>query len=31
MKDSVLDAVGSDDDINLFVGLADGTVAIILV
>ena len=31
VKDSVLDVVGSDDDINLFAGLADGTVAIILV
>ena len=31
VKDSVLDVVGSDDDINLYVGLADGTVAIILV
>lgn len=31
VKDSVLDVVGSDDDFNLFAGLADGTVAIILV
>ena len=31
VKDSVLDVVGSDDDINLYVGLADGTVAIIQV
>lgn len=31
VKDSVLDVVGSDNDDNLFAGLADGTMAIILV
>ncbi|XP_065916446.1 TBC1 domain family member 2B-like [Dysidea avara] len=30
VKDSVLDVVGSDNDDNLFAGLADGTMAIIL-
>jgi len=31
VKDSVLDVVGSNNDDNLFAGLADGTMAIILV